>query len=131
MAKSSISVPSRSYSPGTRTVNLPNLSTDDNGINIAMTRESWPDTGSDVITGQIDGSSDGGATWNNLTTFNFAGGVQINGRTGQVVTASGVTVSWPETYDEQGNATPQRPAQVRAVITNTVTLTTAITVQGS
>lgn len=129
MAKSIVTVPSRSYQPGTRTVNLPNLSTDDNGIKISLTRESWPE-GSDIITGNIDGSNDG-VEWFNLAPFSCDGGVQINGRTGQVVLTSGTEVTWPLRNDGQGNAIPQRPAQVRAVITNTVTLTTGITLEGN
>ena len=130
LAKSSLTVPSRSYAPGTRTVTIPDITTDDNGIKIALTRENWPDTGSEVITGQIDGSDDGGSTWYNLTVFGYEGGQQINPRTGQVVTSCGPSVSWPERYDGQGNATPQRPQQVRAILTNTTTLTTAITLTG-
>lgn len=130
MAKSTITVSSRSYSPGTRTVTIPNLSTDDNGIKIILTRESWPDTGSDVISGIISGSNDAGATWFELTRFSYAGGDMVNPRTHQPVLTSGPTVYWPESYDDQGVATPHRPDQVRAELTNTVTLTTAITLQG-
>jgi hypothetical protein len=130
LAKSSLTVPSRSYAPGTRTVTIPDITTDDNGIKIALTRESWPDTGGDVITGQIDGSDDGGATWYNLTVFGYPGGEQINPRTGQVVTSCGPSVSWPERYVD-GVTIPQRPQQVRAILTNLVTLTTAITLTGT
>ena len=130
MAKATISVPSTVYAPGTRTVVLPNLTTDDNGINIALTREAWTDTGEDVISGTIDGSNDGGATWFNLTTFNYVGGTMINPRTSQVVATCGLRAYWPERYDANGVASPQRPGQVRAVITNTVSLRTAVTLTG-
>jgi hypothetical protein len=127
MAKASITVPSQSYSPGTRTVNLPNLTTDDNGITITLTRESWP-IGSNIISGVIEGSNDG-VNWFELTRFSWDGGDQINPRTGLPVTAQWVSVSWPEKLIN-GVMTPQRPAQARARVTNTVTLTTAITVAG-
>lgn len=128
-AKSQITVPSRLYQPGTRTVDLPNLTTDDNGIQIQLTRESWPDTGSDVLTGTIEGSNDG-LEFFELTRFNYAGGVQINPRTGLEFTTCGPSVYWPETYDANGVATPHRPGQVRATITNSVALRTAITLTG-
>jgi hypothetical protein len=128
MAKSSITVPSQAYTPGTRTVNLPNLTTDDNGIRINMTRESWPDTGSNIITGTIEASDDG-VTWRNMTVFGYPGGNQINPRTGQPVLVSSVAVYWPE-RTVGGVAVPQRPAQVRATVTNTVTLTTALSLIG-
>lgn len=130
MAKSTITVPSRSYNPGTRTVTIPNLSTDDNGIKIVLTRESWAATGSDVISGIISGSNDAGATWFELTRFSYVGGDLTNPRTGLPITTCGPTVYWPETYDAQGVAIPHRPGQVKADLTNTVTLTTAITLQG-
>jgi hypothetical protein len=130
MAKATITVPSTSYAPGSRTVNLPNLTTDDNGILVSLTREAWPDTGSDVISGVIEGSNDAGATWFELTRFSYAGGVMVNPRSSQVVATCGPKVYWPETYDANGVATPKRPGQVRARIINTVTLTTAVTLTG-
>lgn len=128
MAKSVVTVPSRSYNPGTRTASIPNLSTDDNGIQIILTRESWP-VGTDILSGSIDGSNDG-TTWFNLTVFSYDGGDQINPRTGQLVTTCGPTVYWPERNDGSGNAVPQRPQSVRGTVTNTARLTTAITLQG-
>lgn len=129
-AKSQVTVPSRLYQPGTRQVNVPNITTDDNGMNISLTRESWPDTGSDVISGMIEGSNDG-TDFFELTRFNYVGGTLINSKTGQVITTCGPSVYWPERYDP-GTDTfiPQRPAQVRATITNTVALQTAITLSG-
>lgn len=124
MAKASISVPSRTYQPGTRTVVLPDLTSDDNGAQITMTRESWQDTGGDIISGLVEGSNDG-ATWFALMSFAYPGGDEINPRTGQPVLFVQPTVTWPES-----NGVPQRPAQVRATITNTVALTTAITLAG-
>jgi hypothetical protein len=106
MAKSIVQVPSRLYAADVRTVNIPNLSTDDNGIQIVLTRESWPDTGAAVLSGTIEGTNDGGLTWFNLTTFSYAGGDQVNTRTGLPVTTCGPTVYWPESYD----ATARRSA---------------------
>src|SRR4051812_36061612 len=116
MAKSSITVPSRVYAAGTRTVNLPNLTTDDNGVQIIFTRESWalasPDPEVEVITGLVEGT-DNGTDWYTLGgPFGYAGGVMTNHRTGLEVLTCGPTISWPERYDGQGNAIPQRPAEV-------------------
>lgn len=129
MAKAIVQVASRVYQPGERVVNLPDLTSDDNGVQIVFTRENWPDTGADVISGIISGSNDG-TNWFELTRFNYAGGNMINPRTKQPVLTCGPSVHWPEVYDQNGNATPERPAQVRADITNTAALRTAITLQG-
>lgn len=128
MAKSSVTISSRSYTPGTREIAVPNLTTDDNGIRIDMTRESWTDTGANIITGTIEASDDG-VTWRKLTEFAYPGGNQINPRTGQPVLVSAIAVYWPE-RTINGIAVPQRPAQVRATVTNTVTLTTALSLNG-
>lgn len=129
MAKSSIVVPSRIYAAGTRTVNLPNLTSDDNGVRVDFTREAWP-AGTDILTGVIEGSNDGGATWFNLTTFNYDGGVMTNPRTGQTVLSCGPTAYWPESYDSNGIATPHRPTDVRATLTNTVSLRAQVSLLG-
>lgn len=129
MAKASVTVPSRSYQPGTRTVVLPDLTADDNGVQITLTRESWPATGGDILSGTVEGSDDAGATWYELTRFSYPGGDQINPRTGQPVLTCGPTAYWPE-RTINGVAVPQRPGQVRAVVSNTVTLTTGITLSG-
>lgn len=128
MAKSIVSVPSGQYQPGTRTVDVPNLSSDDKGIEVAFTRESWP-SGDSVLSGVIEGSNDG-ATWFELSRFDYPGGDQINPRTGQPVTASMLRVYWPERNDGSGNFIPQRPQGVRSSITNSVVLRTAITLRG-
>jgi len=130
MAKATITVPQRTYQPGVRTVELPNLTTDDNGIEILMTRVSWPDTGGNVITGLVEGSNDNDQTRFELTEFGWPGGDLTNPRTGLPVTASGQRCYWPETYDAQGNAVPKRPGRVFVTITNTVAITTAITLKG-
>ena len=124
MAKATISIPSQSYTPNTRTVTLPNLTTDDNGISATLTRESWPDTGGDILTIQFQGSDDG-TNFYDLARFTYAGGDQINSHTGQPVTFIKPTVEWPAR-----NGVPQRPSKARAIITNTVTITTAITLTG-
>lgn len=129
MAKSSITVPSRVYAAGTRTVNLPNLTTDDNGVRVDFTREAWP-IGTDILTGVIEGSNDGGATWFNLTTFNYDGGVMTNPRTGQPVLSCGPAVTWPEGYDANGSPVPRRPTDVRSTLTNTVSLRTQVSLIG-
>lgn len=132
MAKSIVTVSSRIYAPGSRTVNIPNLTTDDNGIKISLTREAWvdgPPAGAEIITGLIETSNDGN-TWQPLLVFGYAGGDMTNPKTGLPVTACGPTVFWPERNDGNGNMIPQRPAQVRASITNTVSLRTAITLEG-
>lgn len=131
MAKASIFIPSNVYTPNTRSVILPNLTSDDNGVKVILTREAWPDTGDVIVSGVIEGSNDNWATSFNLTSFAYAGGVMINPRTLLPVLTVEPTAYWPETYDPvTGVATPLRPAQVRMVVTNTVTITTSITLTG-
>lgn len=129
MAKATITVSSRVYTPATRTVILPNLTADDAGVKIILTREAWLDTGSEIVTGSIEGTNDAWATSFNLTVFGYVGGVMLNPRTGLPVLTVEPTAYWPETTID-GVAVPQRPQEVRLVITNTVTLTTAITLTG-
>ena len=129
MAKAIITVNSKVYQPGTRTVTLPDLTSDDNGVKIILTRESWTDTGSDVLSGVMEGSDDGIA-WREMMRFAYPGGDIINPRTGQLVTTCGPTRYWDE-RDVNGVMTPQRPAQVRVTVTNTVALRTGITLQGA
>lgn len=127
MAKASISVASRQYQPGTRTVVLPDLTADDSGIKVTLTREGWP-AGDDIILGVIE-SSNGGAVWLEMARVIYAGGVQLDPRTGQVVDTCGPSIYWPERKID-GFLIPQRPAQVRITVTNTVRLTTAISLTG-
>lgn len=132
MAKSTISVPSRLYTPGTRTVNLPDLTTDDNGAVITMSRESWPLAPvptDDILSVQIDGSNDGGATWFNLGGFSCPGGDLINPWTHLPVTELSSKIYWPS-REIDGVDVPQRPGSVRATFVNTVALQTAITLAG-
>jgi hypothetical protein len=129
MAKATITVTSRVYAIGTREVELPNLTTDDNGIRIDFTRESWP-VGADVITGVVEGSNDNDATRFPLAPFRFDGGDQVNPRTGLPVLSCGQLWTWPESYDSQGNAIPHRPGRVFVTVTNSVSLRTAITLTG-
>lgn len=131
MAKSIVTVASRVYAPGTRSILLPNLTADDNGVKISLTREGWPDTGADVVAAIILGSDDGGATWYELMRFSYVGGVMTNPRTGQVVSVCGPTVFWPQRNDGSGNFILQRPGQARADVTNFASLRTAITLEGA
>jgi hypothetical protein len=130
MAKASFSVPSTLYTAATREVELPNLTTDDNGIRINFTRESWP-VGTGILSGFIEGSNDNNATRFPLAPFTFDGGDQINPRTGQPVLSCGQLWTWPESYDSQGNAIPRRPGRVFVTVTNSVSLRTAITLTGA
>lgn len=125
MAKATITVPSRVYAAGSRQVELPNLTTDDNGIKCEFTRESWP-IGSDVLSGLIEGSNDNDQTRFTLAPFSFDGGDAINAKTGQPVLTSWFIVTWPER-----DGVPQRPGRVFATITNTVSLRTAVTLSGT
>lgn len=129
MAKASFSVPQQLYSAGTREIELPNLTSDDLGVKISLTRVAWQDTGSPVIIGSIDASNDNGATRFNLTEFNYNGGAMTD-RLGNPVNACGPTVYWPEKA-VNGVLVPQRPGRVWATLTNTVPLTTAITLTGA
>jgi hypothetical protein len=138
VAKAKVAVASRNYAPSgalgsgsERAVSLPNLTSDDTGVKITFTRESWPDqAGAEILSGIIEGSNDGGQTWDALCLFGYAGGDMTNPKTGLPVTSCGPTVYWPERNDGNGNMIPQRPAQVQARIANSVTLRTGITLEG-
>jgi hypothetical protein len=125
MAKATITVPSRVYAADTRDVELPNLTSDDAGVKIQLTRENWADTGSPVVFGIIQGSNDNGATRFELCSFAYVGGVMVN-KFGQTVTVCGPTCYWTE-----HSGVPQRPGRVWLNITNTVSLRTAITLTGA
>jgi hypothetical protein len=138
VAKAFVNVPSRVYAPsgvlgsGTeRVVSLPNLTSDDNGIKISFTRESWPDgppASAEILSGIIEGSNDG-VTFFGLCEFGYAGGNMTNPKTGLPVTVCGPTVFWPE-RTVNNVAVPQRPNQVQARIANSVSLRTGITLEG-
>lgn len=138
MAKAKVIVPSRVYaasgalgSGNERIVSLPNLTSDDNGVKITFTRESWPDqAGAEILSGIIEGSDDNWQTKYALCLFGYAGGDMTNPKTGQPVTSCGPTVFWPERNDGNGNMIPQRPGQVQARIANSVSLRTGITLEG-
>lgn len=128
MAKATITVSSRVYAAGTRSVELPNLTSDDNGINISLTREAWTDTGGIVLTIQVEGS-DNGVDRYDMAATSFVGGVMLN-RQGQPQLTCGISVYWPE-KNIGGVFVPQRPANVYATLTNAVSLRTAVTLTGT
>jgi hypothetical protein len=69
----------------------------------------------------FDVSSDGGANWTQLANATFPGGVQVHPRTGAVVLQNVFSVDW------QAANLPARNGDVRLRLTNTITLTTEVT----
>lgn len=129
MPRSTISVPARNYTAGSRSVDFPNLAGDESGVSITLTRENWPDNGgADVAQAVFFGSSDGGATWFQLAGFRVKGGTVL-GRDGQPLTVAVLTIGWPQEL-VNGVLTPVRPTDVRADVENYVSLRTAITISG-
>ena len=115
-----IDLASRSYAAGTRTVGPRDIPQGYTTLTATLTRESWPDTGSDVVTVRVDISYDGGATWIlNHVGFTASGG-NLTNRQGQATTESRVIVPIPEPTSTT--------RQLRITVTNAVTLTTGITV---
>lgn len=129
MAKATITVASRVYAAGTRSVELPNLTSDDRGVDLSLTREAWQDTGSPVLTIQFEASDNGDVSRYALAGTAFVGGTMLNRQGGTQLTC-GLRVYWPE-RNIDGVMVPQRPAQVFATLTNTVSLRTAITLTGA
>ena len=111
-----VNVPSRSYSPSTRSVETA-IDNADNQVNVNRTRESWPDVAS-LMDVKIMYSPDNGSNWQLIGGATQHGGVLVN-RFGTVVTEMNVRCSIPDAG--------QANRRVRGDFTNLATLNTAVT----
>jgi hypothetical protein len=86
----------RNYNPGTFTSPALDMQVGQSKVTMAADRNSWPDTGSDVIKVLFEVSLDGGTNWQLLGAFIAAGGTVINPWTQQPQTQSTFTVDVPQ-----------------------------------
>lgn len=110
---------SRNYSPATRTYGPAALDAAWTRAQISLSRESWPDTGGNVVDATLEISFNGGQTWELLTSFSAAGGDALD-RFGNVIPTSYVRVTLPNTGTGRS---------VRGTVTNTATIRTAILIE--
>jgi hypothetical protein len=118
-----INEPSRMYSTGK--MNTTAISVDESWKNISLifTRESWPDTGQDVVAAQIDLSLDGGTTWiAPYFGFTAAGGVALD-REGNSSTESKINAPLPDQVGIQ-----QRLIRVSFDVKTPITTTVSVEV---
>ena len=113
-----ITVPSRTYQAGTRNAETP-VDAADTKVDINFTRENWPNVAG-LVDAQIHYSNDNGGSWRLLAGATTNGGVLTN-RLGQTVTSFNVGAKLPT--EDSGSSI----RRVRAVLTNTAALDTAIT----
>lgn len=111
-------LPRKVYAAGTR--NMPSfaLPAAATRLQLSFDRNSWPDTGGDVISATFDYSFDGGQTWPlSQGPFTAAGGDLV---------FRGVPVTktfWKFDAPDPGNAN----RRIRGTVTTTVALDTAVT----
>lgn len=116
-------VPSSSYSAQRRNFVYPQpLDPSWTQVKVTLTRESWPDTGGEIVHFGADLSLDGGQTWQFAGEAGAMGGDLLKGD-GTPRTISAFMVTLRNVGD------PNR--RVRGYINNVVTLTTAVTVEAS
>ena len=129
MALKTISLPSRNYSPDTRTLALNTIPQQSVGVRFTFTRESWPTSPPTVLTVTMECSRDNGATWGPLAGASFGGGDSI-GRDGSIATTSSCDMLWPTEHDETDpKGRPVKCDDVRVIFVNPVTLRTALTIE--
>lgn len=112
-------LPLNTYPAGSRLVELP-LADSVSDITVRALRDSWPDTGGDVVEVVVELSMDDGATFAFHAGFKTSGGV-IRNRLGQVVTHSSMHVAFPS----RGNF----PRKIRVREVNPVAISTTLEVE--
>ncbi len=118
-----LAVASRDYPAGTQPIPSTAIPAGLSSVRLTLTRESWPDTGGDVISMLIDLSLDGGATWTpGFLGFTAPGGVLFD-RLGNVRATSSAFRDLPE----PANAN----RRVRGTVTLLSPLRTAVTIEGA
>ena len=110
----------RVYQAGTFISPAVSLSPTQSHITITAERDSWPDTGSNVVSASITISYDAGSTWLQLCSFAASGGDIINPWTHQIEPVSSLAIDLPQVGNQN--------RQVQVAATVAVSLTTAVTI---
>jgi len=113
-------IPTGTYPAATHVSPAVSLTPTQSKITVTADRNSWPDTGSNVVSLTVDISFNGGLTFSFLCGFTAVGGNSTNPFTGLPQTTSGFSMALPQV----GNAN----RQLRVSITLFVSLNTAASV---
>lgn len=99
-----------------RLLEIDGLTNDHIGFVMSATRPTWPD--GDMITVDVEISSDGGNTWIGWLSGTFHGGGQDD---------ASIQASWPGVADGQGGRLELKQTNVRAKVTALQGVETALT----
>ena len=83
-------LPSNTYAPAARQSQVFTVPASITSVKVEAWRNSWPVTGSDVITIAVEHSTDDGATWEELVSFSAPGG-DLPAKGGGILAKSFVT----------------------------------------
>jgi len=111
-------LPRQVYAAGTYSIPSTSIPDGLTTLKATLQRNSWPDTGSNVISASFDISYDGGATWPETWAYTAAGGVTVY--KGNVDPVSTMTIPLKA-------GTGRR---LRGMVTLFVSLDTSVTVEG-
>ena len=115
-------IPTGDYAAGTHQSPVASLQAAQSHITIMADRNSWPDTGADVVSLTCDISFDGGSTFSFLAGFTARGGNLTNPFTGQPQTISSFSISVPQI----GNA--NRQLRLNATLSTALNTAASVTV---
>lgn len=116
-----VALATQTYQPGTFTSPVLSLAAGQSTITIEAARNSWPDTGTDVLSLVFNLSFDSGSTWQLLVGFTARGGDIINPFTHVLETKSSFTASIPQ--PENTNRRVQAVATIITAINTSVSVT--------
>lgn len=113
-----IDLPQQSYTPNTRSQTA-NVDVGFIEFTVRLTRVGWPvNGGADIVTVLVEISFDAGATFPHKAQLTAKGGNLVFNSTGLPINATEMTFSMPQPANVN--------RRVRVTITNTVTLTSAV-----
>jgi hypothetical protein len=116
-----IVIPSASYPSGTKTAAEVAVPTGLSFAALSLSRNAWPDIGSDVLKFDCEISFDNGFNWTFFCRFTAAGGDVITNRDGvTVATASAIAFKIPQPENSQ--------RRIRFTVETFATITTTITI---
>jgi hypothetical protein len=116
-----VALPAQTYQPGTHTSPKLSLAVGQSSIEIEAARNSWPDTGSAVVSVVVNISFDAGNTFQLLAGFTAGGGDVINPFTKTLETKSSFGVPIPQ--PQNANRQVQAIATIFSAINTSVSVT--------